>query len=127
MTLTRRHRWIRGPLPCLLPAWMPLMRPARPPEEPSGGTGCGRGHDAPRPLIRKAVESLGSALCCIHDDSDLSTSSHSCSDEESWSKVQDTVSQTLLGQYLSVTNPPRCRRWTRRWPSAAPVASWLWH
>ncbi|XP_019380925.1 PREDICTED: serine/threonine-protein phosphatase 4 regulatory subunit 1 [Gavialis gangeticus] len=61
------------------------------------------------PLISDTVESMGSTLPYIHNDSDLSTNSSFSPEEERKSKVQDVVPQALLDQYLSMTDPSRAQ------------------
>ncbi|XP_075849799.1 serine/threonine-protein phosphatase 4 regulatory subunit 1 isoform X1 [Microcebus murinus] len=70
---------------------------------------CKINQDDSVPLISDAVESVDSTLRCIHDDSDLSTSSGLSPDEERRTKVQDVVPQALLDQYLSMTDPSRAQ------------------
>ncbi|XP_053427440.1 serine/threonine-protein phosphatase 4 regulatory subunit 1 isoform X2 [Nycticebus coucang] len=70
---------------------------------------CKINQDDSVPLISDAVESMDSALCYIHNDSDLSTSSSFSPDEERRTKVQDVVPQALLDQYLSMTDPSRAQ------------------
>ncbi|XP_030069275.1 serine/threonine-protein phosphatase 4 regulatory subunit 1 isoform X3 [Microcaecilia unicolor] len=60
------------------------------------------------PLISDPDENVESALRYIRSESDLSTNSSSPEDGKK-SKIQDVVPQTLLDQYLSMTDPSRAQ------------------
>lgn len=75
----------------------------------SGRINCKISQDDSIPLISDSVECMQSTLRYIHSDSDLSSSSSYCPEEEKKSKIQDVVPQALLDQYLSMTDPSRAQ------------------